>query len=153
MTHSHTRTMLQCCTAPMQGCHAAACAARVQQPAADSYSPPYVHALIAHHVHVYMHPTIYAVTQGFMHMLLQDRTKYFRYMSFSNNLWMQLPASKRPNLRFVFMCCGLLSHVYGATDARARLILASLGEVTEAPAGESDPAAPTTILYTFQGLV
>jgi hypothetical protein len=70
-----------------------------------------------------------------MHMLLQDRTKYYRYMSFSNNLWMQLPACKRPNLRFVFMCCGLLSHVYGATDARARLILASLGEVTEAPAG------------------
>jgi hypothetical protein len=85
--------------------------------------------------------------QGFMHMLLQDRTKYFRYMSFSNNLWMQLPASKRPNLRFVFMCCGLLSHVYGATDARARLILASLGEVTEAPAGESDPAAPATIHF------
>ncbi|KAG5191125.1 hypothetical protein JKP88DRAFT_296525 [Tribonema minus] len=69
--------------------------------------------------------------QGFMHLLLQDHKKYFRYMSFSNNLWTQLPAERRPNLRFVFLLCGMLSHVYGANDARARLVLQSLTEVKD----------------------
>eukprot|EP00611_Tribonema_gayanum_P002505 TRINITY_DN11870_c0_g1_i1.p1 TRINITY_DN11870_c0_g1~~TRINITY_DN11870_c0_g1_i1.p1 ORF type:complete len:575 (-),score=190.94 TRINITY_DN11870_c0_g1_i1:175-1899(-) len=70
---------------------------------------------------------------AFMHLLLQDHTKYFRYLSFSNNLWTQLPAARRPNLRFVYMVCGLLSHVYGVSDTRARLILASLENVHDGP--------------------